>query len=67
VDVLEGLSAHADGDELIEWMRGFTAAPRRAFVVHGEPEASDALRRRIQDELGWDACTPEHLQSVVLT
>jgi metallo-beta-lactamase family protein len=67
VDVLEGLSAHADGDELIDWMRAMTTAPRRTFVVHGEPDASDVLRRRIQDELGREVCVPEHRQSVALS
>jgi metallo-beta-lactamase family protein len=29
-------------------------------VVHGEPEASDALRQRIERDLGWRALVPEH-------
>ena len=49
------LSAHADADELIRWARGFQAAPRRVFVVHGEPEPADTLRRRLDRELGWNA------------
>jgi metallo-beta-lactamase family protein len=36
------------------------------YVTHGEPEASDALRRRIQHELGWRARVPEHLEQVDL-
>jgi len=36
------------------------------FISHGEPEASDALRRRIQDDLGWPCRVPEHLEKVVL-
>src|SRR5690606_33234960 len=46
------LSAHADGDELLRWLSGFRRAPRRVFIVHGEPESSDALRERIQRDLG---------------
>lgn len=52
------LSAHADCNELMTWLSGFKAAPRRVFVVHGEPEASDALRVRIGRELGWEARAP---------
>lgn len=52
------LSAHADGDELMRWLSGFQRAPRRVFIVHGEPEASEALRERIIRELGWDATVP---------
>ena len=60
VSQLEGLSGHADADGLMAWMRAMTHAPRQVFVVHGEREASDALRFRIQQELGWRACVPEY-------
>ncbi|QGZ37747.1 metallo-beta-lactamase family protein [Pseudoduganella flava] len=49
------LSAHADSDELLRWLGGFDKPPRRLFIVHGEPEASEALRERVQRELGWQA------------
>jgi metallo-beta-lactamase family protein len=55
---LKMLSAHADADELIRWASGFTAPPRRVFVVHGEPPAADALRRRLDRELNWQATVP---------
>lgn len=52
------LSAHADADELIRWAKGFSAPPRRVFVVHGEPQPADTLRRRLDRELGWQATVP---------
>ena len=52
------LSAHADADELIRWARGFTTAPRRVFVVHGEPQPADTLRMRLGREFGWEATVP---------
>ncbi len=60
------LSAHADSDELMRWLGGFRQAPRRVFIVHGEPEASEALRERIQRELGWRACVPLQDQPIQL-
>lgn len=57
---LEMLSAHADADEVMRWLRGFKAAPRMTYAVHGEPAASDALRHRIEEELGWPCIVPEH-------
>jgi metallo-beta-lactamase family protein len=53
-------SSHADADELLDWMRQFPAPPRHTFVTHGEPGASDALRYRIEHELGWRVSVPEH-------
>ncbi|MCV2356250.1 MBL fold metallo-hydrolase [Paucibacter sp. B2R-40] len=63
---LEGFSGHADADGLMAWMRGFKKAPSQVFVVHGEPAASDALRSRIQDELGWPVRVPQHGETVAL-
>ncbi|MCD9033228.1 MBL fold metallo-hydrolase [Luteimonas sp. Y-2-2-4F] len=60
------LSAHADSDELLRWLSGFRRAPRRVFIVHGEPGASDALRVRIERELGWDAVVPRAQQAFAL-
>jgi metallo-beta-lactamase family protein len=56
---LQGLSAHADYRELLDWLAASRLAPRRAFVTHGEPAAADALRRRLGDELGWQAIVPD--------
>lgn len=59
---MSALSAHADADELMAWLRGFTARPRHAFVVHGEPQAADTFRTRIARELGWQATVPRQNQ-----
>jgi metallo-beta-lactamase family protein len=52
---LPELSAHADADEIIRWLKGFAQPPRRTFIVHGEPAAADALRVKIGRELSWRA------------
>lgn len=63
---LDMLSAHADADEIMAWLRGFRHPPTRTFITHGEPAASDALRHRIVEELGWDAHVPEQGETVEL-
>ena len=60
VSQLEGFSGHADADGLMAWLRGLHRPPRQTFVVHGEPDAADALRLRIKDELGWAVRVPQH-------
>lgn len=46
-------------------MRG--TAPARTFVVHGDPDASDAMRLAIDRELGWrDVRVPQHGETVAL-
>jgi metallo-beta-lactamase family protein len=58
VDVLHGLSAHADTDGLMRWLRTASRPPRRLFLVHGEPPATAALAARVERELGWAVSVP---------
>jgi metallo-beta-lactamase family protein len=66
VAMLDTLSAHADGAEIVEWLRGFSAAPRKTFVTHGEPAAADAMRQRIERALHWSCHVPYYLESLPL-
>lgn len=63
---LSSLSAHADASELIAWMRQAPRPPKCTFVTHGEPAASDALRCRIERELGWRVSVPEYRETTAL-
>jgi metallo-beta-lactamase family protein len=63
---LQSFSGHADADEIVAWMAGATRRPKITYVTHGEPDAADALRARIQRELGWQARVPEHLERVAV-
>jgi metallo-beta-lactamase family protein len=59
-------SAHADGGQLIDWLRASPRAPGRVCVVHGELAAADALRERIAHTLRWPAQVPEHGDTLTL-
>lgn len=48
---INGLSAHADKDELFRWLRSAESAPPTVFVTHGEPDAAQALAERIETEM----------------
>ncbi len=63
---LSMLSAHADADEIMRWLSGFQRPPAQTFIVHGEPAASDVLRQRIEETLGWNCHVPEHGEQVGL-
>ncbi len=63
---LDGLSAHADQDELIGWLSSGQLAPEKTFVVHGEPAAADSFRRCLSDRLGWEAVVPTQGQAFEL-
>jgi metallo-beta-lactamase family protein len=66
VELIDNLSAHADCDEILGWLKGFERPPRETFITHGEPLAADSLRHRIEEELGWRCRVPDYLESTNL-
>lgn len=63
---ITSLSAHADREELLVWMRQAQRAPERVFVTHGEPEQSRGLAELVERELGWPCHLPVYGESVSL-
>ncbi len=53
VEVIDGLSAHADQSEILRWLSGFRRAPVKTYIVHGEDRPARTLASVIQDRLGW--------------
>jgi metallo-beta-lactamase family protein len=58
-------SVHADGDELIEWLRG-AKKPGKIFVIHGEQGAQEAMANRLIDQLDWNAIVPKPSQVIAI-
>lgn len=53
-----GFSAHADRDELLDWLRQLKTPPKRVFVVHGEDGVVDEFADLVTQELGFAATAP---------
>jgi metallo-beta-lactamase family protein len=66
IEQLNGMSAHADQTDLMRWLGHLGSPPRRLFLTHGEPQASDALAELVRSRLGWNVEVPEYGTSVVL-
>lgn len=58
IHTIGGLSAHADRDALLHWLRGFRRPPAQCFVVHGEAETARGFASTIHEQLGWTAQAP---------
>lgn len=56
---IEGLSAHADHAELLDWLSDISEKPERIFIVHGEKEGAEALKQGIKENFGWDSEIPQ--------
>ncbi len=57
IETLGGFSAHAGQTGLVEWVSHFENNPK-VVLVHGEPEALDALAKRLWDEHQIEAMIP---------
>ena len=65
---ISGFSAHADESELLDWLRNFLGEgrkPRRVFLVHGDPDAQQALEPKVA-ALGFDVHVPVWREVVTL-
>ncbi|MBN1443608.1 MAG: MBL fold metallo-hydrolase [Planctomycetes bacterium] len=49
VEEIEGLSAHGDRDEMLEYLSHMDQPPGRTFVVHGEEAQSLAFAERLRE------------------
>lgn len=67
VEMLEGLSGHADQTGLISWLKSFRQKPRNIFVVHGEEEAVKQFGDLIFRELDIVPIAPEYGESFMVT
>jgi metallo-beta-lactamase family protein len=55
---VEGLSVHADADEVCTWLGTNKTPPTHTFIVHGEPASSAAMAEKINAKLGWNTVVP---------
>jgi metallo-beta-lactamase family protein len=55
-----GFSAHADWKEILRWLEGLAAGPRRTFLTHGEPPAANAMAGHIKQRFGWTVEVPHY-------
>jgi metallo-beta-lactamase family protein len=63
---INGFSAHADKDELLEWLSGLKKPPKKVFVVHGESESANAFGNYVREKTGWQVAVPAYQDEVVL-
>ncbi|KAA2219862.1 MBL fold metallo-hydrolase RNA specificity domain-containing protein [Maribacter flavus] len=63
IHFLESLSAHADQNELLHWTDTIENVPEKVFLIHGEPNALDALRVKLKDTKGWNCHVPKQFET----
>lgn len=63
IKTIYSLSAHADYNEIIEWLGYFENRPKKIFVTHGEIEAAQSLKNKIEERFGGNIIIPKYLES----
>jgi len=66
VETIHGLSAHADGDELLRFLKPTLNAKTSAFVVHGEVDQAEAFAAKLMAG-GIGLATVPAMETSVLT
>ncbi|AWM14136.1 MBL fold metallo-hydrolase [Flavobacterium sediminis] len=61
---VEGLSAHGDQADLLNWLSDLEEKPETLFLVHGENEAADELRVKVEEHYGFHVVVPSRGQVI---
>ena len=59
-------SAHADQEDLLNWVSKFSTKPKKVFIVHGEEEAQHKLSALLESKLQLSTQIPDWLEVVEL-
>ncbi len=55
---IPSMSAHADQQEMLEWLGHFQKKPQKIFLVHGEQTAQETFKKVIEERLKMDVEIP---------
>lgn len=64
IKILDTFSAHADWQEILEWLGYFQNKPKKVFITHGQAEAAESLKQKIEERFGWSVVViPKYSES----
>ena len=66
IEKVNGMSAHADRSELLQWLKGMKTPPKKVFVIHGEERATAAFAEYVHDRMGLDTHVAVYKEEIEL-
>ena len=66
IEKIDGFSAHADRDGLLEWLADIRIPPHCVFITHGEEKAATSFAKILKEKIGWTAKVPKYKETVEL-
>jgi metallo-beta-lactamase family protein len=67
VEQVRGFSGHAGRSQILDWARQLQPSPRRAFVVHGGENVTQAFAAELAARTGWSTVAPQWGEEIALT
>jgi metallo-beta-lactamase family protein len=64
---LQGFSAHADQNGLLDWVSHLSRKPERLFIVHGEATAAGTLSNLVEQRFGINTLVPRAGEQYLIT
>lgn len=58
IELIDGISGHADRDGLLEWIGAFKKKPDHVFMVHGQDTVCDYFAEGLRNDMGMAASAP---------
>jgi len=63
---IQGFSAHADKEELLQWLKSLSKPPRKLFIVHGEAASAKHFGQFVHERTGWEVAVPAYQEEAIL-
>ena len=63
---IHGFSAHADRNELFDWLKQLKKPPRHLFVVHGEEKSAKSFGDYVREQTNWNVTVPAYQEEIVV-
>lgn len=58
VEIIGSYSAHADQNKLMKWVTSGRTLPKKVYLNHGEPHASEELAGKLREQFNLDVAVP---------
>ncbi|MFN4151962.1 MAG: MBL fold metallo-hydrolase RNA specificity domain-containing protein, partial [Candidatus Sericytochromatia bacterium] len=66
IENIQGLSAHADQNEIVNWLKALKDNPQKTFIIHGEKESAVALNDKLSSLLNYECYIPSLNEELIL-
>ena len=62
VESMTNISAHADYQEMLDWLSHFKKPPKKLFITHGESNSAESFKQKVEKQFGWQCVVPSYRQ-----